>query len=155
MTKSATSLSTSSIRGTAQDRRSVRDNKQAWKSLEIDIDLYKFYIQTLLKAAGFIFAVTGAIVSFYLSDVNHGNSLRLYSLVFPFLLNAGFCFVCFRGIGAAEVLGDEHGETCGKLGFAHPYDMTPLPRLVRLFALAYGLVTVGLIGLFVIALVQR
>lgn len=65
-----------------------------WKQYELQTDLYKHYLEIILKFNAFYYAVTGAIISFYFtkSDV----LLIRYALLFPVLMSVvfGILFSC-------------------------------------------------------------
>jgi len=67
-----------------------------WKQYEQHIHTYKFYLEIVVKLAGFYFVVTGAILSFYFSNT-HIVSAK-YALYLPWLMTLGL-FIFFS-IGA-------------------------------------------------------
>lgn len=118
-----------------------------WRELDKDIDLYKFYLDVIIKSAIFVFGITGGIVSYYFA--NKSKPLIQYSLIFPMIINFGFFLICVFSIKFAETLKDEHYRVCEKAGVLIPYEMSPLSNLLRLFSVMYGLCTVGLLVLLV------
>ncbi len=119
-------------------------DRNEWE-IEKDLDLYKFYLDLLVKAATFVFAISGAMASYCLANAEK-PSIR-FGLLAPFLLNLGWAAICVLGWKPARKMASEHNELCLKAGFATPYDLSPLPHLVLTFAVVYGLVAVGLMGL--------
>ena len=58
------------------------------------IELYKYHSESILKADMFLYAITGAILSYYLSTPNEGANR--FALIFPCMVNlvygSLFCF---------------------------------------------------------------
>ncbi len=123
-----------------------------WQQLEKDLDLYKFYLELILKAAVFVFGITGALVSYFLT--HKGKPLMVYSLLLPIVMNFGFFLLCILGIPLAETMRMEHSRICKEAEITLPYELGPLPGMLRIFSAIYGLTTGGLIGLFILSLVK-
>jgi hypothetical protein len=119
-----------------------------WKQIEKDIELYKFYLELLLKSAVFVFAITGGIVSYFFS--NEGKPLMTLSLFIPILMNLGFFLICLFSHKFAVVLKKEHYRLCKTAGIMVPYEMSPLPNMLSLFSVLYGIVVVGIGSLMII-----
>ena len=119
--------------------------------LEQDLGLYKFYLDLVLKAAVFLFAITGGISSYYLAN-RDAEPLLAYSLFLPIVVNAGFSLICGLSAGDAQVMRDRHYQLCEKEGVRLAWEMRPLPMLLRLFAVVYGVIAVALIVLMVLGL---
>jgi hypothetical protein len=130
----------------------MEDRDWAWRELEKDIDLYKFYLDLLLKAVASVLAITGAITSFYFA--HEREPLFVYSLLLPFIINAGFCLICGLSVGFAQVLRRNHYEICTKAGVQNAYEMSPLPGLLYLCSVISGVIAVGLATLFIIRLLR-
>ena len=64
------------------------DKDLLWKQYNLYIDLYKHYLELVIKFNVFYYAVTGAIFSFYFSKED--VSIIRYSLLFPFIMSLGF-----------------------------------------------------------------
>ena len=75
------------------------DKDLLWKQYGLHVDLYKHYLDLVLKFNIFYYASTGAILSFYFSkpDLN----LIKYSLLFPVF--ASFCFGFLFLYGATQL----------------------------------------------------
>ena len=120
-----------------------------WRKLEKDIDLYKFYLDISIKTAIFVFGITGALVSYYFSGK---QSLAVYALLFPAVMNCEF-FILFRAsIAASNKLRDSHEHTCRQLELQPAFDMNPLPSVCMIFSSMYFLATVGLLTIFALDL---
>ena len=131
-----------------EDERKQMDEKEIiWRELEKDIDLYKFYLDVIIKSAIFVFGITGGIISYYFA--NESKPLIQYSLIFPTIMNGGFFLICVFSIKFTETLKNDHYRVCEKAGVLIPYEMSPLSNILRLFSVMYGLSTVGLVILLV------
>ncbi len=64
------------------------DRESAWRELDKDVDLYKFYLDLLLKAGAFVLGITGALTSYYFA--HEKDVLIVYSLLLPVVVNGGF-----------------------------------------------------------------
>ncbi|HVV49690.1 MAG TPA: hypothetical protein VHO06_08530 [Polyangia bacterium] len=119
-----------------------------WKAIEVDLSLYKFYLELLLKGATVALALTGGIVSYCLANVDGSKPIK-FSLILPLVVNAGFAAICWKGRSPARKLWVDHKKTCKDNGFGEgeEYDFSPLVFLVELFAAVYAVIAAGLAGL--------
>ncbi len=122
----------------------MNPHQQAWKELEKDFELYQFYLELILKSAGVVFLMTGAILSYYFANTAKPH-LRL-ALWLPVLINAGMAAICIISIPFANTLRDEHLKICTRAGLDAPYELGLLPLLLKLMAAAYLLILAGTIG---------
>lgn len=65
------------------------DRELLWKQYELNVDLYRSYLELALKLNLFYYAITGGILSFYFSRPD--ESLIRFSLVLPVLMSMAFC----------------------------------------------------------------
>ena len=123
------------------------DNDMLWRQVDKDIELYKFYLEILIKAAMVIFAITGGITSYCLA---HDDSpLMAYSLLLPIILNTSFSLICFMGLAPAKFMVQGHIDICENNDALIPYDFTPLIHVLYLFISMYTMVAIGLFILFI------
>ena len=113
-----------------------------WKEFDKNIDLYKFYLEIVLKTSIFIFGITGAIISYYFS--NSSKPLVKFSLVLPLIMNIGFAYLCFKGANFADILDRDHEILSEELGTKLALTLSPLYEVLRLFTVLYVLVSIGL-----------
>ena len=118
------------------------EREDLWKEFDKNIDLYKFYLEIVLKTSIFIFGITGAIVSYYFS--NTSKPLVKLGLVLPLIMNAGFTYFCFKGARFAHILDRDHKILSQELGTRLVLTFSPLHEVLRLFTILYALVSVGL-----------
>lgn len=113
-----------------------------WRRFEREVDLYKFYLDLTIKASLFALGITGAMTSYVFK--NRSDSVLVWSLLVPIILNAGF-FLLFNGsVKASKQMIKDHDKTCESLGTVRAFDMRPLPNLCRILSFMYLLVTLGL-----------
>ena len=129
------------------------DKESAWRELDKDVDLYKFYLDLLLKGAAFVLGITGALTSYYFS--HEKEALTVYSLLLPVVVNGGFCLICIFSIQFALTLRRAHYEVCARAGVEAPYEMSALPGLLILCSAVFAIVAVGLAVLFAVQVSTR
>ena len=89
-----------------------------------EIDLYKTHLDMVIKAALFVFGITGAVVSFVLTKVSP-SALAKASIWVSVVFNAGFAVIFGMSVPRSNKAYEEHKETCKALGITH-LDMSPL-----------------------------
>lgn len=122
------------------------NDEKIWKKLNTDTDLYKFYLDLLIKSGTYFFLITGAILGWYFSQNN--KVLIKYSLILPFIMNFGLIIICSFSIKPVKIMKKEFEETCSKAGFRFVYDMRPLLNVLYLFLCTYLIINAGLVLLF-------
>jgi hypothetical protein len=85
-----------------------------WKQYELQIDLYKGYLDLLLKFNAFYYAATGALVSYYFSKPD--LPWMKYSLAFPVLMSIGFAALFIYGASQTHVVRQELFDIRDRLG---------------------------------------
>ena len=71
------------------------------KQYELHMELYKQYLELVLKFNIFYYAVTGAVLSFYFTNNADVGAPRYLLLLFPMLMSLGFG-VFFIWVSRAE-----------------------------------------------------
>ncbi|MFK5970884.1 MAG: hypothetical protein QM487_12305 [Candidatus Marithrix sp.] len=126
-------------------------NYLLWKYYDKDVELYKFYIDIIIKAGVFIFAITGWIVSYYFA--NETNEFIHFSLILPIIFNGGLFVLVFTSIPLSKQLAEEHikieKELISGLNLEIiPLDLTTLTNVLRLFSIVHGFTSGALILFF-------
>lgn len=98
-----------------------------WRQYELQVGLYKTYLELLLKFNVFYYAATGAIVSYYFSKSN--IPWMKYSLWFPILMSLGFSSFFIYGASQTHVVRQELFDIRDKLGL----DTAPEYRVLYIF----------------------
>jgi len=151
MAEPAASTVTAAVQG---DSPSVAraSSSELLKKYELEVGLYQFYLKISVQATLFAMGITGALLSYFFAN-HKENSLLVWALPIPAILNAGF-FILFRAsIYASETMTVEHGKTCEQLGI-RPFDTNPLPALCRILSTIYLVVTIGLLVLTLVYLIK-
>jgi hypothetical protein len=81
------------------------DTDILWKQYELQVELYKKYLELVLKFNIFYYAATGALISYYFSKSE--IPLMKYSLLLPVLMSFGFAALFFYGSWAQSVTREE------------------------------------------------
>jgi hypothetical protein len=76
-----------------------------WKQYELQVGLYKEYLNLLLRFNIFYYAATGALLSYYFSKQQ--APLMKYSLLFPVLMSIVFAVMFFYGASRIRVVRSE------------------------------------------------
>jgi len=84
-----------------------------WRQYNAYVGLFKFFISSSIKLNTFYYAITGAIVSFYLTNTQ-ARPLR-FALVLPLVFSVALCVVFFWGIMRARDLTEAIGALNDKL----------------------------------------
>ena len=79
----------------------IPDKDLLWKQYELHVDLYKHYLELILKFNVFYYAATGAILSFYFSKTD--VSVIKFSLLFPVMMSTAFGIVFLYGANALRI----------------------------------------------------
>jgi hypothetical protein len=81
------------------------DTDILWKQYELQVELYKKYLELVLKFNIFYYAATGALISYYFSKSE--IPLMKYSLLLQVLMSFGFAALFFYGSWAQSVTREE------------------------------------------------
>ena len=113
-----------------------------WRQYQTHVDLYKHYLELTLKLNVFYYAVTGAIVSFYLS--RHQPGVLKYVLVLPVVMGLGFALLFIFG-GVLNLISRwEVKRLVGALGLMVYPEFWVLSILLWLSATLFSIVAAGL-----------
>jgi hypothetical protein len=116
-----------------------------WRDYALSADLYKFYLDIIVKVNVLYYAITGGIVSFCLTQqaINYAK----WGLVLPLLMSVCLTalFVCSAPL--AVTLRAENYALAEKLGIEASHDFTPLIFTLWMFS---GLQIMGAVGLIVL-----
>ncbi len=122
------------------------DRELLWRQYSLQVELYKFYLDLVIKLNIFHYAVTGAVLSFYFSRPQE-TALLKYSLILPAVMSAAFGAVF---VYAAQLLGITREEVFNirdKLEFESAPEFQVLTLGLRVFAILFFLITIGLVVL--------
>ncbi len=122
-----------------------QEQERDWRIFDRNVDLYKFYIDLILKSAIFVFGVTGALISYTVGNIlDKSGILVSVSLFIPLILNAGLCLILYKGTEPAEYLKNQHENLSERLNLEIIYEFETLTYFIKFFKILYGLITMGL-----------
>jgi hypothetical protein len=119
------------------------DKDVLMKQYQLIVDTDTKYLDLTLKFTMFGYAVTGAILSFYLSRPN--EHIMKFALVFPACMNAMFSITCFLAAHWIDPLTDEVKRVVGELGLKAFPDPAFLKYVLIILAFLYVAITIGLV----------
>lgn len=117
-----------------------------WKQYALHVDLYKNYLDLVLKFNIFYYASTGAILSFYFSKTD--VSLIKFSLLFPIMASVCFGVLFIYGASALRVTRQEMFDIRDKLDLDTAPEFNVLSGLLLASALLMFGVAVVVLWLF-------
>ena len=121
------------------------DRELLWKQYELNVDLYKSYLELVIRINVFYYAITGAILSFYFAHPD--ENLLKWSLALPLLMSISLGVFFVIGAWLARVPRDEIFQIRNTLGLVAAPEIGVLMLLLSIFASLKFLVTVGLFWL--------
>lgn len=107
------------------------DRELLWRQYELNVDLYKGYLDLVVKMNVFYYAVTGAILSFYFANQ---NDLTQLSLVLPLLMSLALGTFFVIGAWLARVPREETFKIRDALGLIAAPEIGVLILLLWVFA---------------------
>ena len=124
----------------AKGDTTIDANNLLWKQYGVFVDLFKFYLDTALKANIWFYSITGAILTYYFK--NAADPLLKYSLVLPMVLGLGFGIMGLFGSIQAN-------DTRKKLLYIR--GELKLPGMPHVQVLVYFLIFAGILCIVVAA----
>jgi len=121
----------------------MNDEEKTWHEIDQAIDLYKFYLDLIIKSANFIFAITGAMVAWYF--IHNDNVLIKFSLILPLIINTGFFIACCLARKPVIIMKREFEKNYATVNSNTYFDMSPLLYVLKIFLFTYAIITIGLI----------
>ena len=82
-----------------------------WAEYELLVDLYKFYLDLVLKVLAVYFAILGAIITFVLANATKEHVVA-YALLIPLFMSLLLAFAAWRG----RPLVDETRDAVAQIG---------------------------------------
>ena len=89
------------------------DRELLWRQYQLNVDLYKGYLDLIVKINVFYYAITGAILSFYFANQ---NDLTKLSLLLPLLMSVTLGVFFIVGASWRASHGRKHSESEMSLG---------------------------------------
>lgn len=121
-----------------------KDQKEIlFKQYQLLIDAYKYYLEIVLKFIIFHYAVTGAILSFYLSRQNAG--IMRFALVFPIFMSVVFAVFAFFGSYRVFYMTEEVQRITALLDLGGYPDPKFLEYVLRIARMSFSAIAIGLV----------
>jgi len=118
------------------------DTDILWKQYNLHVDLYKFYLDFILKFNTFFFLITGGLLTYYLA--NTSKELLRFSLLLPMLMSLGFSAMCFYGAHLLKVTREEVFQIRDRLGLESAPDLIVLSVMLYGFGVLFIIVVLAL-----------
>lgn len=116
-----------------------------WKQYAQTVELYKFYMDLVVKLNVFYYAVTGGILSFYFG--NPGIENIKFSLILPIVMSLAFAGFFIYGGYLMKALRTDVFEIRDALSLKVAPDVGVLANLLYIFAVVFIIVAFGCIYL--------
>ena len=122
------------------------DNRELlWKQYQLNIDLYRSYLELVLKVNLFYYAITGAIVSFYFAHAS--DPLVRFSLLLPLVMSVAFAGFFIYGAILSRHTRTEIFNIRDALGLQTAPEVQVLVVFLWIFATIFALVAATLLWL--------
>lgn len=122
------------------------------KQYEMMVDVYKFHFEMVLKFIIFYCAITGAILSFYLSQPNTG--FMRFALAFPIFLGFVFCVFALSGASHVDPMKNHIVQVTGDLHLEPFPSVELLKRLKQMLRVAGALTFLIALCLIVVSVAR-
>ena len=122
------------------------EKEDIWKQYQIDIDMYKHYMDMMLKFNISFYAITGAIISFYFSRKD--IPMIKYSLLFPIIMSILYAVYFGYCIPLTENSRQHIFDLCKKLEFSYGQEFNVLKVWLYIMVIQFTLVAITLLFLF-------
>lgn len=116
----------------------MNDRELLWRQYSQNVDLYRFYMELVIKLNVFYYAVTGAILSYYFSHTTM-ESVHL-SLVLPLVMSVAFAGFFIYGALLTSVLRADVFAIRDALQLRAAPDLGVLSVLLYIFAVVFLIV---------------
>ena len=117
-----------------------------WKQYQENIDLYKFYMDLIIKFNMFYYAVTAGIISFYFA--NTGIESIKYLLLLPTMMSVFFALFFIYAAKLMNPLRNEVFKIRDEIGFTTSIDIGVLSVLLYIFSVLYIIIAIALLYLY-------
>jgi hypothetical protein len=91
----------------------MNEKELAWKRYSMNIDIYQNFFDIVIKVNLFYYGITGALLSFYYTNISTNADLK-YSLLFPALFSFALILLFSYGLWALNKT-KEDIEECRKI----------------------------------------
>jgi hypothetical protein len=119
-----------------------------WRQYELNVNLFKFYFDIVVKFNIFYYAITGAILSYYFTHAD--DPLIKYSLLLPVVMSFAFSYLYLWGIPLLENVRYEISYIASALRLKTAPETRVLNRVLLVFGILFGCTGLALLALFIV-----
>jgi uncharacterized membrane protein YeiH len=119
------------------------DRELLWEQYNLNVDLYRSYLELVVKMNVFYYAVTGAIVSYYFTHAT--EPMVKWSLLLPLLMSVALGVFFLIGAWLARVPREETFKIRDALGLIAAPEIGVLIMLLIIVAVLMFVVAGGLV----------
>jgi hypothetical protein len=130
-----------------QNAGSPTQREIQWREYQMSVDLYKFYVDVVVKAILGYYAITGAILTFYFAQNTH--PLARWALVLPSVLSIALAVLFRWGARLWQIVRDDAFDLAGNLRLKSAFELSVLGILLNGSALLLLLTGLGLVTLII------
>lgn len=128
-------------------------NDSAMKQYQMMVDIYKFHFEIVLKFIIFYYAITGAVVSYYLSNQPHSGFMH-FALVLPIFMGIALGLFAFFGADGVDPLKADIILVTKQLHLAPFPNVRLLNRLKLMLRVTSVLCILTAVCLFIVSVVR-
>ena len=118
-----------------------------WKQYSLQVDLYKFYLDLVVKVNIFYYAITGSILTYYFSQPT--STVVRYALVLPIVFSLALGLIFIYGAGLLKVVRRELFNIRDKLGL----ETAPEIMVLIAFLYTFGAIILAVGGALIVFIV--
>lgn len=126
-------------------------DEKLWRQYTSHVDLYKHHLELLLKFTAYYYAITGAIISYYLS--RQESQFLVYSLRYPIFVSFIYGWVFLYAARTVEADLIAITEVRHSLGLISGREMHFLPFALKISGCLFLFTSLSLVALFIAAII--
>ena len=127
------------------DEQDPSQREIQWREYALHADIYKFHVDSTIKINGFVFLVTGGVMSYVLNASQNSPPIAKFALTLPILLSFGLAFVMVTATKTTQERKEEVEKLRKVLGLNSAMNLTLLQLITASFAAVHAVVGIGLI----------
>lgn len=129
----------------SDNSESPTERELQWREYQMGLDLYKFYIDLVLKVVVSYYAITGAILSWYFTTAN--VPFARWALTLPCVMSFGVATLFRWGAGMWEVVRNNTFRLADELKLSTVFELSALSMLLNGSALLLAATGAALVAL--------
>jgi len=124
------------------------ESELLWREYQLSVDLYKSYLDIVVKVVVGYYAVTGGILSFYFSSKK--PAVARWALVLPCLVSVALAWIFLWGASLWEITRNDAFKIARKLGLMSAFELSALQMFLRGSAVLLIITGVGMVLLIIL-----